>query len=440
MVATQVEHPGQTPRVVIPDEILLVPSAKTAALDAGCAVDHLDSVGANAPLGVVGLVVPAGLELAKPCVACDLIAEAEIGPPHFVGPIPGRLWAHRGLDCPLRGLGIPDELGDQGLALRQVPGDLPREQIRVGVRWGHDATGGSGLHHTLLVIGGPVVGDKEPELVLDEVAANIKSEIRGPVAYGQGRKGSTRGKLPLMLVGRLEALAFQVVEYVPGEFIAPTLRECVDDASRGLAVLGLIPTGLHLEFLDELDGDRLPLPAELHIRGVDAIHHPVVLHARGAIDLDPLPVLGHTRGQLGHAAEIPGDRKGLHRIGGIVRADRGALDVHGCARIRHLHRSGGNGSHLHVHRGRLVQSHLGLGLGRVQPLLGRGDRADAGRDQSEAEGTGRIREGAALPLEASTNQQDPRSNDGTPLGVENVALQAAGGLGEKDSAGDQQKR
>ena len=85
---------------------------------------------------------------------------------------------------------------------------------------------------------------------------------------------------------RLQRVAVVVAEDVAVELVAARLRDDVDDAAGGAAVLGLVAAGLHVHRLDELEVELFALEAVLGVRGVDAVDVEGVLRAGRAVDGD----------------------------------------------------------------------------------------------------------------------------------------------------------
>ena len=99
----------------------------------------------------------------------------------------------------------------------------------------------------------------------------------------------------MSIVGRQEA-AFGEPEERAAKGVAAALRDDVDDAARHPAVLGRQAAGLDLDFLNEVEVQRLALVAQLDARRVEAVDDVLVLGAARAVDRRTDRVVGHPGG------------------------------------------------------------------------------------------------------------------------------------------------
>ncbi len=125
----------------------------------------------------------------------------------------------------------------EGVVRAQAPGQLAGEEVTRGVALGMSEPmaglpGEVSCRMTVHVVRavGAVVGAEEPELVLDQVAAQVGAEV--PAAVDVRDRGRGRRALARRAVVALEAAALVEAEEVALELIAARLREHVDDRRR----------------------------------------------------------------------------------------------------------------------------------------------------------------------------------------------------------------
>jgi hypothetical protein len=94
---------------------------------------------------------------------------------------------------------------------------------------------------------------EEEQAIRYHRAAGLAADVTG--AGGRQVHRAVDGRD--LVVRALEGIRTEVAECTAAERVASALRDDVDDTARRLAVLRLVAAGLHLGFLDEVEGDAV---------------------------------------------------------------------------------------------------------------------------------------------------------------------------------------
>jgi hypothetical protein len=238
-----------------------------------------------------------------------------------------------------------------------------------------------------------VVRSEKPEAVLQDEAAQ-----RRAVVVPLEPDGGSLGRLPHVAVGGLQAIVVEIAEDIAVESVAARLRDHVDDAAGGAAVLGFIASRLDVDLLDELEVQLLALDSVLHVGRVDAVDEVGVLGARGAVDGQTrLVAVGVVRRGARHDLNdrgiVPARGQALDRALADVGADRrrGRVDHRRFGRDGDL--GPGRGGELEVHFGRAVELDGDGPLHAPESLERRRDRVEAGRQERQPVRAVRLRDG-----------------------------------------------
>ncbi len=219
---------------------------------------------------------------------------------------------------------------------------------------------------------------------------------------------------------RLEAVAVVVAEDVAVEFVAAGLRDDVHDAACRAAVLGFVPSGLHVDGLDELEVQLLALKAVLGPRRVHAVDVEGVLGAagpvnrdRGLVRVEGIRVGGDARDDLRDRGVVAAARERGDRAVVEVRADgrRPEGDGGRLARHRHLHFRGN--VKVHVERRVFPEPDRHAVLRLAGETLQR-ERQDvrAGREEREPVTSLAVRDRRRGSLERGTGRLDGSTREG----------------------------
>ncbi len=338
---------------------------------------------------------------------------------------------------------ILEEAADEGVRRRDHPRELRRAEVRrgVGVRLLSEVRPLLGDRLLRRVLDA-VVGAEEPEMVLQDVAAEGGAEVElvEPLERPEVR-------LVLVLVVRLQRVVVVIDERLAVVVVAAGLRDDVDDAAGRAAVLGLVPARLDVELLDELVVELLALRAVLDAIRQNAVDHEGVLESRRAVDGDRVRERGG-RGRLGRDA-----RRDLHDRR-VVAAARKRLDLpvvdvgrQAARALVHDRRLGGDedllldgGAQTEVGRGGLPESDRDRLLDPGEARERRGDLVDAGRQQDQAERPGRVGDVGPHALERGASGLYGRARERTPLLVGDPPDDVPGGLRETESGGEERQR
>jgi len=276
-------------------------------------------------------------------VAAVLIEAAEAG---GVG-VQERLIALRAV-VPVRR--VAKERRVNALRRRGLPGDLGRvrHDAAVARHVSERRQRESCRRHEQRAVALRVDGAKDEQLVMDDRTANRGAGVA--LARAADVDGAVHGVD--LVVWALEAVRTEVAEQAAERLIRAALRDHVDDAARGLPVLGFVAARFDLRGADEIERNAVAQRPEhdrvgaeravAGVRDVDAVDHVVVLEAAAAgnrrVRLPDLSTAGHARCDVERIADAPADRHAAQKLG-IERRARGRRRlVDDRSRSSNLHR------------------------------------------------------------------------------------------------------
>ena len=450
--ALELVHPhvlGGGDRAHVPLEVLFLDQAEAARLEVVDRIDVLDLVPARERrIDVVLLVVhgalgrdrPAGAEETRVAQGIVAAAEALLADERRVRTV---LAADAVGVRPVVGSGILEVAADQSVRAADHPGQLGRAQVavRIGVRRSPRlGPVGDGPFDRVLHA---VVGAEKPQAVLHDVAAEVEAIVETVVARREREQVRVLG----MLVVGLERVVVVVDEGVAVEVVAAGLRDDVDDAAGGAAVLGLVTAGLDLELLDELVVEIFPLRAVLDAVGDHAVDDEPVLEARRPVD-------DHRVGEVGRVRRLRRDAGRDLGDGGVAAPRRQRVDLAiGDAvsdRRRSLVDEGGLSGHDDLRGGRRSQAEIARrGLAECDDRLPfvAGETLEDGRhlvrarrQQDQAVVPRGVRHRRAYALEGRAAALDGHPGKRSALLVGHLAGDVAGGLRRQEERRERHRR
>ena len=174
------------------------------------------------------------------------------------------------------------------------------------------------------------VAGEEPRAVPHDRSAQGEAWLRLRVAilrvsHVLGARRVRRLELQRWTRARVEALARPEEQPLAVPVIGAALRDDVQHAAGGPAVLGAVPGRLHLELLDEVGDQELARRADPGVGGLHAVDDHAVLCTGRSVDGDAagLALLVRTRRLHGERREVAAARQPFEHLAAHVRgADR----------------------------------------------------------------------------------------------------------------------